>query len=127
MPYFSATRLSVTIDELLMVRREVGLLEHRRELELSRSDLVMPRLGRDTELEQFALAVEHEGEHPFGNRAEIMVLELLPLGRQRAEQRAPGAEQIGTREIEVPIDEEILLLGAGVRDHDRRFVDVRRA
>ena len=55
MPYFSATRRSVTIVNLLMVGREVPVLEHRGELELARRHLVVPRLGRDPELEQLAL------------------------------------------------------------------------
>ena len=108
--------------QLLMVGREVGILEHRRELELARRDLVVARLGRNSELEQLAFALEHEGEHPFGNRAEIMILELLAFRRRRAEQRSAGRQQIRPREKEMPVDQEIFLLGAGVRDHRSRIL-----
>ena len=36
-----------------------------------------------------------------GDRAEVLILELLPLRRLGAEQRAAGVDQIGTRQIEV--------------------------
>ena len=102
--------------QLLMVGRDVSVLEHRRQLELSRRHLVVPRLGRNPELEQLALALEHEGEHALGNRAKVMVLELLALGRRRSEQRAPGGEQVRPRKIEVPVDQKIFLLAAGEGD-----------
>ena len=105
-----------------MVSREVAVLEHRRQLELPRRHLVVPRLGRNPELEQLALALEHEGQHALGNRAEVMVLELLALRRQRSKQRPPGAEQIRPREEEMPIDQEIFLLGARVRNYRRRIL-----
>ena len=101
--------------QLLMVGGEVGALEHRRDLELAGRDLVVPGLDRDAELEQLALGVQHEGEHALGDGAEVVVLELLALGRLGAEQRAAGVEQVGPGEEEVPVDQEVLLLGAGSR------------
>ncbi|MFT3684868.1 MAG: hypothetical protein QM783_08060 [Phycisphaerales bacterium] len=41
-----------------------------------------------------------------------MVLKLLPLGRAGAEQSAVAVEQVGPGEEEVPVDQEVLLLGA---------------
>src|ERR1700740_3002600 len=76
--------------ELLMVGREVGILEHRRELELARRDLVVARLGWNSELEQLAFALEHEGEYPLGNGAKIMILELLTFRGRRSEQCSAG-------------------------------------
>ena len=109
MPYFSATRLSVMPDQLLMIGRQVRVFEDRGDFILCRSDFVVPRLDRDAELEQFALGVEHEGQYPLGNRAEIMVLEFLAFRRLRAEQGPPRREQVGPREVEIPVDQEVFL------------------
>ena len=73
----------------------------------------MARLDRNAQLEQLALDLEHEGQHALGNGAEIMVFELLALGRLGAEERAAGGEQVGTGEVEVAVDQEVFLLGAG--------------
>lgn len=49
--------------ELVVIGRDVRLGEHRRKLELARSDLVMPRLGPYAERVQLKLDLFHEGEH----------------------------------------------------------------
>ena len=54
-----------------------------------------------------------------GIDAEVVVLELLALGRLGAEERAAGVQQVGPRVEEVLVDQEVLLLGAGVRDDHR--------
>ena len=120
MPCFLATRLKRRHQQLLVVGGHVGALEHRRDLELAGRDLVVPGLGRDAELEQLALAVHHEAEHALGDGTEVVVVELLALGRLGAEQRAAGVEQVGTGEEEVPVDQEVLLLGAAERHDVRR-------
>ena len=106
--------------QLLMVGREVRMLKDRRDFVLAGRDFVVPRLGRNAELEQFPLRIDHEGQHPLRDGAEVVILEFLSLGRGRAEQRPAGAQQIGPREIEVAIDQEILLLGARVGNHRSR-------
>ena len=115
MPYFSATRRSVIMIKLLVVGGHVGRLEDRGHFVLGRGHFVVPGLDRHAQLEQFALGLQHEGQHALGNRAEIVVFELLALGRLGAEQRAAGGEQVGPREVEVAIDQEVLLLRAGGR------------
>jgi hypothetical protein len=75
---------------------------------------VVAGLDRHAQLEQLALRVQHAGEHALGNRAEVLVLELLALGRLGAEQRAAAEGQVGAGEEEVAVDQEVLLLGAGV-------------
>src|SRR6201991_3750249 len=72
-------------QQLLMIGCEVGALEHRRDLELSRSHLVVPSLCRDAQLEQLTLSVHHETQHPLRHRAEVVVVELLSLGWLGAE------------------------------------------
>ena len=48
---------------------------------------------------------------------EVVVLHLLALRRPRAEERAAGVDQVGPVEIELPVDQEVLLLRpAGGRD-----------
>ncbi len=89
----------------------------RRHLELPRRDLVVAGLGRDAEPPELAVEIHHEGEDPLADRAEVLVLELLALGRCRAEQGPAGEEQVGTVLGEPPIDEEIFLLGSDVREH----------
>src|SRR3978361_665180 len=85
MPCFLAIALNVVI-------RSCGGEAPRlaRALELAGRDVVVPGLGRDAELEQLALGVHHEAEHPLGDGAEVVVVELLALGGLGAEQGAAG-------------------------------------
>ena len=79
----------------------------------------MPRLDRNAELVQLAFGFQHEGQHAFGNGAEVMIVELLALGRLGAEQRAAGVQQVGPGEVEMAIDQEVFLLRAGGRSDER--------
>ena len=104
-------------EELLVVGGHVGALEHRGQFELARGHLVVARLGRDAELEQLALAIHHVGQDTLGDGPEVVVVELLPLGGLGSEQRAAGVEQVGPVQEEAAVDQEVLLLGPGERDH----------
>ena len=106
-------------EELLVVGREIGGLEHGGHLVLPGGDLVVPRLHRNAELVELALALEHEGQHALRDGAEVVILELLPLRRGGAEQGAARRHQVGSREVEGPVDEEVLLLRAGEREDGR--------
>ena len=86
-----------------------------RDFVLGRGHFVVAGLDRHAQLEQLALGLQHEGQHALGNRAEVVVFELLALGRLGAEERAAGRVQVGPREVEVAVDEEIFLLGTGGR------------
>ncbi len=99
-------------QQLLVVGGDVGPLEHRRDLELSGGDFVVPRLGGNAQLEQLPLGVHHEAQDPLRDRAEVVVVELLAFGRLGAEQGATGVNQVRAREEEVPVDQEVLLLWA---------------
>jgi hypothetical protein len=103
--------------QLLVVGGDVGPLEHRRQLELAGGHLIVPGLGGNTEFEQLALGVHHETEDTLRDRAEVVVVELLALRRLGAEQGAAGVDEVRARQEEVPIDQEVLLLGAAER-HD---------
>ena len=50
-----------------------------------------------------------------------LVLELLTLGRLGAKERPAGVDEVGSLEVELPIDEEVLLLRAAGRDHALRL------
>ena len=116
-PYFGATLLQHLHRHQLMIGGEVGVLEHRRDLVLARRHLVVPRLHRHAHLEQLGLDFRHARQHALRNGAEVLVLHLLPLRRLGAEERAAGVDQVGTREVEVAIDQEVLLLGTAGREH----------
>ena len=83
-------------------------------------DLVVPGLDRDAELVQLDLGLEHAGQDALGDGAEVVVLHLLALGRLGAEEGPAGVDQVGPGEVEVLVDQEVFLLGAGGR------VDLRR-
>ena len=103
-------------DDHLVIGGDVRVLEHRRDLVLARRHFVVARLDRHADLVQLALGLVHERHHALGDRAEVLILELLALRRLRAEQRAAGVDQIGTRQVEVLIDQEVFLLGPARRD-----------
>ena len=91
-------------QQLLVVGGDVRPLEHRGQLELTRRDLVVASLRRDTQLEQLPLGVEHEPKHPLGNRPEVVVVELLALGgfapnKVRPELSRSGRERKKLRSI----------------------------
>ena len=105
-----------------MVSRHIGALEHRGQFELTGSHLLVTGLGRDAELEELAFAVEHVAQDSIRDGAKVMVVELLPLRWFGAEQRAAGVEQIRAAEEEAAVDQEVLLLGTGERDHRVRVL-----
>ncbi len=115
-------RLERRHQQLLMIRRDVGPLEHRRDLELAGGHLVVPGLRRDPQLEQLPLGVHHEAENALRDGPEVMVIEFLALRRFRPEKGATGVQQVRPGQEEVPVDEEVLLFGATVGHHPGRGV-----
>ncbi len=101
----------------LMVGGDVGVLEDRRDFVLARGDLVVTGLDRDADLVELALDVHHEREDAVGDGPEVLILELLALGGLGAEERPAGVDEIRAVEEELPVDEEVLLLGPAGR-HD---------
>ena len=98
--------------EHVVVRGEVQLLELRRELELRWRDLVVARLRRYAELPELPLDVVHEREDAVGDRAEVVVLELLALCGRRAEERAAREDEVGALLPVLLVHEEVFLLRA---------------
>ena len=103
--------------QLVVVGGDVCRREDRRQLMLRGRDLVVLGLREDAELPELLVQILHIGLHARLDRAEIVILQLLPLRGLRAEERPAGVDQILSLEKELPVDEEIFLLGADVR-HD---------
>ena len=97
-------------DRLLVVGRDVGVFIERRDFVLAGRHLVVPGLDGYAELEELPLPIEHAGQYPLGDRAEVLVLEFLPLRRLGTEERAAGHCQVGASEEEVAVDQEVFLL-----------------
>ena len=103
--------------QLLVVATDVRVLEDRRELVLVGRDLVVARLDGHAELGELELGLHHVREDSLRDRAEVVVVQLVPLRRLGAEQRAPGREQVGAFEVVLLVDQEVLLL----RSHGREY------
>jgi len=88
----------------------IGLLELRRALELIGSHLVVTGLHRNAEPIGDVLEILHKLFDPLRNRAPVVILKLLILGRSMPHQRASCLHQVRTGIIESLIDEEIFLL-----------------
>ena len=79
------------------------------QLMLGRSDLVVLGLGQDPQLPQLLVQILHIGLDPGLDGAEIVVVQLLPLGRHGAEQSPAGIYQVLAFEVHLPIHQEIFL------------------
>ena len=99
-------------NEHVFIRRHVGGVVDGRKLMLRGRGLVVLRLGRDAELPQLDIQILHVVAHTFLDRAEVVILHLLPFGRHRAEKRPPGEDEILALQIGFAIDDEIFLLRA---------------
>ena len=80
--------------ELVVVGGDVGGGEDGRELVLSGRDLVVLGLGENAELPQLLVEICHERRDARLDRAEVMVVHLLSLGRLCAEKRAPAEHKV---------------------------------
>ena len=81
-------------DEHVLIRRQVRGVENRRQLVLGRGRLVVLSLRRDAQLPQLDVQVAHVVAHALLDRAEVVILHLLALGRHRAKERAAGEDQV---------------------------------
>ena len=98
--------------ELVLVGGEVCGGEYGGKLVLCGGDLVMLGLCVDAELPKLLVQLLHEGCNSRLDGAEVMVIQLLTLGRARAEQGAAGVDEVLALFVHRAVDEEILLLGA---------------
>ena len=70
--------------------------------------------GLDAELPHLDLGVVDVINHLDRKIGEVLIVELLTLGRGAAEKGAAGQLEIGSLVVVVTVDEEELLLGTGV-------------
>ncbi len=108
-------------QQLVVVVGQIDLLVDRSQLELVGRHFVVARLQRDAEHQAFVFEIAHERHHALGNGAEIVILQLLVLGRLVSHERTAGKHQIGAHSPQALVDEKVLLLPAqiGVYPLDR--------
>ena len=70
--------------------------------------------GLDAELPHLDLSVVDVINHLDRKISEVLIMELLTLGRGAAEKGTAGQLEIGSLVVVVTVDEEELLLGTGV-------------
>ena len=100
---------------LVVVGRNIGCRIDRRKLVLGRRDLVMLGFCKNAELPQLLVKLLHERGNARLYRSVIVVVQLLALGRLRAEERSAGVHYILAFFINAFVDEEIFLLRADGR------------
>ena len=71
----------------------------------------MAGLGRDAQAPELAVEIHHEGQHALADGAEVLVFELLALGRGSAEEGAAGEDEVRALLGQASVDQEVLLLG----------------
>ena len=103
-------------QQLVVVVGKIGLLVDRRQFELVGRHLVVAGFDGDAQFQALVFEVFHECHHTGRDRTEIVVFQLLVLGRFMPHQRTPGEHQVGTYGPEAFVHEEILLLPAQIRD-----------
>ena len=109
-------------QEHVVVHREVGLLEHGGTFELVGGHLVVAGLDGDAQLEGLGLEVAHEGMHAVRDGTEVMVLQLLTLGRSMAEERPPGHHDVRPGVVKGLVNEEVLLFPTQRGHHFAHFL-----
>ena len=101
----------------VVVDGNVGGVEDGGQLMLAGSHFVVLGLGGDAQLPQLFVQFLHEGGDFGADDAEVMLFELLALGRGSAEQGAAGQDQVLTCLVVFLLDEEVLLLRADRGGH----------
>ena len=104
-------------DDHVVVGADRGRLVDGRHLELAGRHLIVARLRGNPQAPQLAVQIHHEREDPLADGTEVLILQLLALGRRGAKESAPGEHQVGTLGRQAAVDEEVLLLGPDVREH----------
>ena len=101
-------------DNLVLVVGQVGLAIDGRQFKLVGRHLVVAGLERNAQTVAGNLQITHESGHARRDGGEVVVVQLLVLGRTVAEEGAAGNHQVCAGGIETLIHEEVLLLPAQV-------------
>ncbi len=86
-------------DELVLVAGGVRVAVDGGHLVLTGGDLVVLGLGEHAELPQLLVQLLHKGRHTRADDAEVVVVQLLTLGRLAAEEGAAAQPQVLTLEV----------------------------
>ena len=97
--------------QLVLVRRDVDGGVDGSKFVLCGGDFVVLGLGKHAEFPQFLVEVFHKRRHAGFNRAEVVVFQLLSLGRFCAEESPAGVHQVTAFFERFAVDEEIFLFG----------------
>ena len=81
-------------EQGILIHRAVGLGEDRCEFELVGSDLIVSCFHRNPQQETFPFELLHISQYTGGDSPEIVILELLPLGRLMSQERTPSDKQV---------------------------------
>ena len=98
--------------KLVVVGCDIGGRIDRRQLVLSRSNLVVFRLCQDTQLPEFVIEFLHKGGNSRLDDTKVMVIHFLSLWRLCTEQGTSGKTKVGTLIVHFFCDKEIFLLGS---------------
>ena len=101
--------------KLVLVNGDVAGAENRRHFMLPRRDLVVLGGGGDAHFPQLHIQIRHKRADALTDDTEVLILQLLSLGRGCAEQGTAGVNQISAFEVFIAIDNEIFLLRADGR------------
>ena len=96
--------------QLIVIRGNVGGGEQGRKLMLCRRRLVMFGFGGNPQFPELLVQLLHIRLDAGFDTAEIVVVQLLPLGRARTEQGSAGIHQVGTPLVQRTVNQKILLL-----------------
>ena len=102
--------------DLVLVAGGVRVAVDGRHLVLGGGHLVVLSLGQDAELPQLIVEVLHIGGHAGSDRAKIVILQLLSPGRLCTKEGSAGHDQVFTLVVQFFVKQEVLLLGADLRD-----------
>ena len=95
---------------LVLIHCHIGHRVDGSQLMLSRSHLVVLSLGSHAQFPQLRIYLAHESRHSLPNSTEIMVIQLLPLGRHSSKQGPSGINQVFSLFKLLRVHQEILLL-----------------
>ena len=76
------------------------------------SDLVVLGLGENAELPELLVQILHVGGDAGFDGTEVVILQLLTLGRLGAEERSAAELEVNTLLIQLLVDQKILLFGS---------------
>ena len=105
-------QLHLLHGEQVVVHRRRARLKDWRQFVLARGHLVVLGLRGDAQLPQLVVELLHEFSYGGPDGAEVMLLQLLPLGRRAAKERTTGENEVRTGLVVLLLDKEVLLLGA---------------